>query len=196
MTPEQAVFGRTLRWPGVVDTADENGNPLASLGTEGETWCASQIRAAARVVLQSRDAPDKNWRATLRRAPAAIAVPTPGWQVDFWNSHPMKGGQRQNALRWRGSATVVARESVGRDYVGWWSCVLVVVKAQLRLATTDEAAAHEMNGNDMAMTADPKWLPGYDRSTTTGETATRSCGTSLAATAEPAECGQGSTERA
>ena len=32
----------------------------------------------------------------------------------------------------------------------------MVVKAQLRLATTDEAAAHEVNGKDMAMTADPK----------------------------------------
>ena len=32
----------------------------------------------------------------------------------------------------------------------------MVVKAQLRLATTDEAAAHEVNGKDMAMTADTK----------------------------------------
>ena len=68
----------------------------------------------------------------------------------------MKGRQRQDALRWRGPATVIARESVGRYYVGWRSRVLLVAKDQLRLATTEEAAAHEVIGKDMAMTADPK----------------------------------------
>ncbi len=51
--------------------------PLASLGTEGEAWLAGQIRAAARMVLLSRDASDKIRRAALRRAPAAIAELTP-----------------------------------------------------------------------------------------------------------------------
>ena len=156
LTPEQAVFGRALRWPGVAGTADENEIPLASLGTEGEAWLASQIRAAARMALLSRDASDKIRRATLRRAPAAIAELTPGTRVYFWSPHPMKGRQRQDALRWRGPATVIARESVGRYYVGWRSRVLMVAKDQLRLATTEEAAAHEVIGKDMAMTADPK----------------------------------------
>ena len=113
-------------------------------------------KSAARMALLSRDASDKIRRATLRRAPAAIAELTPGTRVYFWSPHPMKGRQKQDALRWRGPATVIARESVGRYYVGWRSRVFMVAKDQLRLATTEEAAAHEVNGKDMAMTADPK----------------------------------------
>ena len=36
MSPEQAVFGRSLRWP-LVGTTDEDEIPLAALGTDGET---------------------------------------------------------------------------------------------------------------------------------------------------------------
>ncbi len=49
-----------------VGTTDEDEIPLAALGTEGEAWLASQIRAAARMALLSRDASDKIRRATLR----------------------------------------------------------------------------------------------------------------------------------
>ena len=108
------------------------------------------------MALLSRDASDKIRRATLRRAPAAVAELTPGTRVYFWSPHPMKGRRRQDALRWRGPATVIARESVGRYYVGWRSRVLLVAKDQLRLATAEEATAHEVIGKDMAMTADPK----------------------------------------
>ena len=68
----------------------------------------------------------------------------------------MKGRRRQDAHRWRGPATVIARESVGRYYVGWRSRVLLVAKDQLRLATTEEAAAYELISKDMVLTADPK----------------------------------------
>ena len=156
LTPEQAVFGRALRWPGVAGTADEDELPLASLGTEGEVWLAAQIRAAARMALLSRDASDKVRRAVLRRAPAAVGELVHGTRVFFWSPHPTKGRQRQDALRWRGPATVIARESIGRYYVGWRSRVSLVAKDQIRLATMEEAAAHDVIGKDMAMTADPK----------------------------------------
>ena len=144
------------------------------------------------MALLSRDASDKIRRATLRRAPAAVAELTPGTRVYFWSPHPMKGRRRQDALRWRGPATVIARESVGRYYVGWRSRVLLVAKDQLRLATAEEATAHEVIGKDMAMTADPKCY----QSTATGEKATRSSGASFAATTRLAESCQGSAGRA
>ena len=65
MTPEQAVFGSALGWPGVAGTADEDERPLAALGTDGEAWLATQIRATARMALLSRDASDNIIRATL-----------------------------------------------------------------------------------------------------------------------------------
>ena len=126
MTPEQAVFGRALCWPCAAGTADEDEILLAALGTDGEAWLAAQTRAAARMALLSRGASDKIRRATLRRAPGVVGDLAPG-------TRPIKGRQRQDALRWRGLATVIARESVGR-YIGWRSRVLLVAKDQIRLA--------------------------------------------------------------
>ncbi len=129
--PEQAVFGRSLRWP-LVGTTDEDEIPLAALGTDGEAWLASQIRAAARMALLSREASDKIRRATLRRAPGFVGELAPGTRLCFWSPHPSKGRQREDALRWRGPATVIARKSVGRYYVGWRSRVLLVATPSRR----------------------------------------------------------------
>ena len=89
MSPEQAVFGRSLRWP-LVGTTDEDEIPLAALGTDGEAWLASQIRAAARMALLSRDASDKIRRATLRRAPGVVGELAPGTRIYFWSPHRAK----------------------------------------------------------------------------------------------------------
>ena len=156
MSPEQAVFGRSLRWP-LVGTTDEDDIPLAALGTDGEAWLASQIRAAVRMALLSRDASDKIRRATLRRAPGVVGELAPGTRIYFWSPHPSKGRQREDALRWRGPATVIARESVGRYYVGWRSRVLLVAKDQIRMATMEEAAASDTIAKDLALTADKKY---------------------------------------
>ena len=99
MTPEQAVFGRALCWPCAVGTADEDEIPLAALGTDGEAWLAAQIRAATRMALLSRDASEKIRRATLRRAPGVVGDLAPGTRVYFWSPRPIKGCQRQDALR-------------------------------------------------------------------------------------------------
>ena len=76
----------------------------------------------------------------------------PGTRVCFWKPHPIKGRQRQDALRWRGGATLVARESFGSYYIGRMSRVLLVAKDQIRLATMEEAAASDSIAKDMAMT--------------------------------------------
>jgi hypothetical protein len=157
MTPEQAVFGRALRWP-TVGTTDDDEIPMAALGTDGEAWLAAQIRAAARMALLSRDASDKLRRATLRRAPGVVEELTPGTRIYFWSPHPGKGRMRTDPLRWRGPATVIAKESPGRYYVGWRSRVLLVSKDQIRLATMEEAAASDKIAKDMALTADQKFF--------------------------------------
>ena len=69
----------------------------------------------------------------------------------------MKGRMREDSQRWRGPATVIARKSMGRYYVGWRSRVLLVAKDQIRLATVEEAAAADTIAKDMAMTADQKF---------------------------------------
>ena len=52
---------------------------------------------------------------------------------------------------------MIARESIGRYYVGWRSRVLLVAKDQIRLATMEEAAASDTIAKDMALTTDQKY---------------------------------------
>ena len=109
-------------------TADEDEIPLAALGADGEAWLAAQLRTTTRMALLSRGASDKIRRATLRRAPGVVGELAPGTRVYFWIPRPIKKRQRQDALRWRGPATVIARESVGRYYIGWRSRVRLLAK--------------------------------------------------------------------
>ena len=147
MSPEQGVFGKSLRWT-EFGTNDDDECPLAALGADGEAWKTSQIRAAAKMALLSRDASDKLRRAMLRRAPAALGELTAGMRVYFYSPHPMKGRRRVDPHCWRGPATVIARESPGRYYIGWRARVLLVSKDQLRMATAEEAAAAEVIGKE------------------------------------------------
>ena len=48
LTPEQAVFGRPLRWTESISRDDEE-VMLAALGADGEAWKAAQIRSVAKV---------------------------------------------------------------------------------------------------------------------------------------------------
>ena len=50
ITPEQAVFGRPLRWTESANRDDDE-IMLAALGTEGEAWKSAQTRAAAKVTM-------------------------------------------------------------------------------------------------------------------------------------------------
>ena len=71
LTPEQAVFGRSLRWL-ESENRDDGDVLLAALGSDGEAWLAAQIRAAARISLISKDASDKVRQAMMRRAPSVV----------------------------------------------------------------------------------------------------------------------------
>ena len=112
-------------------------------------WKASQIRTAAKVMLLRNDAMDKVRRAMLRQAPTVIGDVTPGSRIYCWSPNPMRGRKRQDAERWRGPATVVARESQGRYFLAWRAMILLVAKEQMRHATTMEAAAADKVGKDM-----------------------------------------------
>jgi hypothetical protein len=153
---EQAVFGRALRWPAVAGTVDENEIPLAYLRIDGGAWLPGQTRTAVHRAVLFWDASNKVRQAVLRRAPVAVGDLSPDTRAYFWNPHPMKGGRRQDAHRWCGPAMVIAREGVGRYYVGWRSRVLLVDRGQLRLATTEEAAASEPISKDMVVAADSR----------------------------------------
>ena len=72
MLPEQGVFGKSLRWA-EFGTLDDEECPLAALGSDGEAWETSQIRAAAKMVLLSRDVSEQIRRAMLRRVPRLLA---------------------------------------------------------------------------------------------------------------------------
>ena len=152
LTPEQGVFGRSLRWTDLCNADDEE-CPLAALGADGEAWKSSQIRAAAKMHLLSRDMSDKVRRAMMRRAPRVLGELIPGTRVYFWSPHPLKGRQRRDPHRWRGPATVIAKQSPGRYYVGWRGRVLLTSKDQLRLATVEEAAAAARVKRDVTMAA-------------------------------------------
>jgi hypothetical protein len=108
------------------------------------------------MALLSPDVSDKIQRETLRKAPAEVGGLAPGTRVYFWSPHPSKGRQREDALRWRGPATVIARESAGRYHVGCRWRVLLVSNEQIRLATMEEAGAADTVAMDLVISADQK----------------------------------------
>ena len=89
MTPEQAVFGRCLRWfPSQND--DEDHVMLAALGSDGVAWLQAQMRSTARIALISKDACNKVRQAMMRRAPAVVGDIPPGTSV-FLAPSPYEG---------------------------------------------------------------------------------------------------------
>ena len=58
VTPEVAVFGRMLRWPGTVNTDDDQ-FLLSVFGSDGGAWEATQMRIAAKIALLQRDVSEK-----------------------------------------------------------------------------------------------------------------------------------------
>jgi len=153
LTPEQAVFGRALRWT-ESNNKDDDEVLMAALGTDGEAWKAAQIRSAAKIAMISKDASDKVRRAMMRKAPKVLTELTPGTRVYFWSPHPMKGRRRTDSHRWRGPATVVARESPGRYFISWRGRICLAAKDQLRMATSIEAAAAEEVATNATVTAE------------------------------------------
>ena len=156
MTAEQAVFGRCLKWfPS--DNQDDDQVMLAALGSDGEAWLQAQMRATARIALISKDASDKARQAMMRKAPAVVGDIPPGSRVYFWHPHPLKKGRdRRDPTRWRGPATVIAKESQSRVYIGWRARTLLVAKEDLRHATLEECAAADTIAKDATLTGEQK----------------------------------------
>jgi len=172
MTPEQAVFGKSLRWFNAA-TQDDNDTMLAALGSDGEAWLAAQIRATARIALISGDACQKVRQAMMRRAPMVVGDLPPGSRVYFWQPHSFKGRNRSDPTRWRGPATVVARESHNKWYIGWRARCLLVARENLRNATMEECAAAEQISKEATLTADQR---NFEDTTTQAAPANRSSG--------------------
>ena len=80
LTPEQAVFGRPLKWTESADKDDEQ-VMRAALGADGEAWKAAQTRSAAKIALIERDASDKVRRALMRQAPTVVGELCAGTRV-------------------------------------------------------------------------------------------------------------------
>ena len=142
MTPEQAVFGRSLAF-GEQANRDDDEVVMSSLGSHGVQWKATQIRSAARMALIQRDATEKVRRAMLRQAPTVVGVLCPGSRVYFWSPNPFKARRRQDPERWRGPATVIAKEMNSRYYLSWRGQCVLVAREQIRLASSVETAAAE-----------------------------------------------------
>lgn len=96
-SPEQAVFGRSVRWePGIINSDDAG---LASLSAPGEAARASLMRMTACVAFIELDANDKLKRA-FTRAPqpvSPVADFVPGTQVYFYQ--PLVGRGRRRTDR-------------------------------------------------------------------------------------------------
>ena len=83
LCPEQAVFGRPLRWSEQM-LKDDDDPGVAILGLQdGEAYLSSQCRIAARVALIEADASAKLKRAAMRRAPTVQFDLIPGARVYF-----------------------------------------------------------------------------------------------------------------
>jgi hypothetical protein len=113
-----------------------------------------KMRATARQALISVDAIRKVKAAILRLAVPENKEYLPGSRVYFFSPHPFKGRQRKDAKRWRGPATVIAKENEHgtRYYVSWRSKILLVATEQIRLATPEENSA-ALIAKDATLTA-------------------------------------------
>ena len=141
LTAEQAVFGRSLRFTELSAVDDGDDVLVSVLGAHGPAWRASQIRTAAKLHLLQGDASDKVRRAMLRKAPVAMGELCPGSQIYFWTPVINRGRNRQDPERWRGPATVVARQGTSRYFIAYRAKVLLVAREQMRHATSMENAA-------------------------------------------------------
>ena len=142
LTAEQAVFGRSLRFTEMNTTDDCDDDILVGvLGAQGPAWRAQQIRSAAKLHLLRGDASEKVRRAMLRKAPLALGDLCPGSRIYFWVPIVGRGRRREDPKRWRGPATVIAKEGDHRFYIAYRGTIMLVAREQIRLATRIEQAA-------------------------------------------------------
>ena len=80
-TPEQAVFGRALRWPPSLALDDDDQIPWSALTPSAEQARANRMRETARLALVRLDAKNKLRRAVLRKPPPRLQAVMPGTRV-------------------------------------------------------------------------------------------------------------------
>ena len=90
-TPEQAVFGKALRWPSPIALNDNDELPRSALTPSAEQARANRTRETARLALRRLDTKDKLRRAVLRKPPPRLEAVLPGARVYFHAPRPLKG---------------------------------------------------------------------------------------------------------
>ena len=109
-----ALFRTDVHFPGVTD-GEERLSCAEALGTEGEVARAHRMRLTARIALLRSDVQEKLRRAILRHPVKGQGPFLPGAQIYFWV--PRKAQKRYVRGKWRGPATVLAREAQKRYFV-------------------------------------------------------------------------------
>ena len=97
------------------------------------------------------DASDKVRRAMLRKAPVVLGELCPGSRVYFWAPTLNRGRLRQDPERWKGPATVIAKQGASRYFVAYRAKVLLVAREQMRHATSIENAAADRILEDLEL---------------------------------------------
>ena len=95
------------------------------------------------------DVSDKVRRAMLRKAPVVLGELCPGSRVYFWAPSIGRGRLRQDLERWKGPATVIAKQGASRHFVAYRAKILLVAREQMRHVTSIENAAADRIVEDM-----------------------------------------------
>lgn len=85
----------------------------------------------------------------LRKAPVVLGVLCPGSRVCFGVPTVQRGRLRQDPERWRGPATVIAKQGASRYFVAYRAEVLLIVREQMQRSSSIENAAAERIVDDM-----------------------------------------------
>eukprot|EP00971_Amphidinium_carterae_P050827 1000886-Amphidinium_carterae.1 len=133
-SPEQMVFGRSMAW--MSDLADLGiENPKLPQHTlDGDVWKATVMRAQATQAFARLAVSSRMRRLMLRNVPVQREY-WPGQLVYF---HVPDG------KRWRGPATVLAREGERRYFVSWRTRLLLCAGEQLRPASVRETRLNQI----------------------------------------------------
>ena len=148
-TPDQAVFGHELRFPGGNTEDDDEFNLAAhqALGQDGEVARAAAMRHSAKIALMRLDVQDKMRRAIVRGPPnknAAGLTYLPGTRIYFWQPAVGKPRVRRDPGRWRGPALVITKERKSRYFVSWHGRCLLLAAENIRPASAEEAAMYDL----------------------------------------------------
>eukprot|EP00971_Amphidinium_carterae_P351628 6492198-Amphidinium_carterae.1 len=142
-SPEQMVFGRSMAW--MSDLADLGvENPKLPQHTlDGDVWKATVMRAQASQAFARLAVSSRMRRLMLRNIPVQREY-WPGQLVYFYTEARRRSRHVPDGKRWRGPATVLAREGERRYYVSWRTRLLLCAGEQLRPASVRETRLNQI----------------------------------------------------